>query len=28
VIGVKVLVYKGEILPAKKREQQTGVGAF
>jgi small subunit ribosomal protein S3 len=29
VIGVKVWVYKGEILPAKKREQQTaGVGAF
>src|SRR5882757_8506847 len=28
VIGVKCWVYKGEILPAKKREQQTGVGAF
>ena len=28
VIGVKVWVYKGEILPAKKREQATGVGAF
>jgi len=28
VIGVKVWVYKGEILPTKKREQQTGVGAF
>ena len=28
VIGVKVWVYKGEILPAKKREQTTGVGAF
>jgi small subunit ribosomal protein S3 len=28
VIGVKVWVYKGEILPAKKREQGTGVGAF
>jgi len=25
---VKVWVYKGEILPTKKREQQTGVGAF
>ena len=28
VIGVKCWVYKGEILPAKKREQTTGVGAF
>ena len=28
VIGVKVWVYKGEILPAKKREQAAGVGAF
>jgi small subunit ribosomal protein S3 len=28
VIGVKCWVYKGEILPAKKREQPTGVGAF
>src|SRR6202162_694760 len=28
LIGVKVWVYKGEILPTKKREQQTGVGAF
>jgi small subunit ribosomal protein S3 len=28
VIGVKVWVYKGEILPAKKREQTTAVGAF
>ena len=28
VIGVKVWVYKGEILPTKKREQQTAVGAF
>jgi len=28
VIGVKVWVYKGEILPTKKKEQQQGVGAF
>jgi small subunit ribosomal protein S3 len=28
VIGVKCWVYKGEILPTKKREQTTGVGAF
>ena len=28
VIGVKVWVYKGEILPTKKKEQTTGVGAF
>ena len=28
VIGVKCWVYKGEILPAKKKEQQQGVGAF
>ena len=28
VIGVKVWVYKGEILPTKKKEQQPGVGAF
>ena len=28
VIGVKCWVYKGEILPAKKREQTAGVGAF
>src|ERR1700739_930241 len=27
VIGVKVWVYKGEILPAKKREEKTAVGA-
>ena len=28
VIGVKCWVYKGEILPTKKKEQQQGVGAF
>ncbi|MGB7821071.1 MAG: 30S ribosomal protein S3, partial [Candidatus Sulfotelmatobacter sp.] len=28
VIGVKCWVYKGEILPTKKRDQQQGVGAF
>ena len=28
VIGVKCWVYKGEILPAKKREPQQAVGAF
>src|SRR5271165_4833418 len=28
VIGVKCWVYKGEILPAKKKDQQQGVGAF
>jgi small subunit ribosomal protein S3 len=28
VIGVKCWVYKGEILPVKKKEQQTGAGAF
>jgi ribosomal protein S3 len=25
---VKVWVYKGEILPTKKREEKTAVGAF
>ena len=28
VIGVKCWVYKGEILPTKKKEQAQGVGAF
>jgi small subunit ribosomal protein S3 len=28
VIGVKCWVYKGEILPTKKKEQPAGVGAF
>jgi len=28
VIGVKCWVYKGEILPTKKKEQTAGVGAF
>jgi ribosomal protein S3 len=28
VIGVKCWVYKGEILPTKKREPQTAVGGF
>jgi small subunit ribosomal protein S3 len=28
VIGVKCWVYKGEILPTKKKEQPQGVGAF
>ena len=28
VIGVKCWVYRGEILPAKKREQTTAPGAF
>jgi len=28
VIGVKCWVYKGEILPTKKREPQTAAGGF
>src|ERR1700757_2993051 len=28
LIGVKTWVYRGEILPQKKREQQVGAGAF